>query len=66
MFKRYLNYEFQNIEYQVGNRFSLADFVWETLYSGNYVNFILTHEQNCVIFQYDFDYIKCSKTFLIA
>jgi hypothetical protein len=38
MFKRYLNYELQNIENEVRNRFSLAEFVGETLYSGNYVN----------------------------
>jgi hypothetical protein len=42
MFKRYLNYELQNIENEVGNWFSLAEFVGETLYSGNYVNFILS------------------------
>jgi hypothetical protein len=46
MFKRYLNYELQNIENEVGNWFSLAEFVGETLYSGNYVNFILSPEQN--------------------
>jgi hypothetical protein len=46
MLKKYLNYELQNIEYEAGNRFSLAEFVGETLYSGNYMNFILTHEQN--------------------
>jgi len=66
MFKRYLNCEFQNIEYHVGNRFSQAEFVGETLYSGNCVNFILTHEQNCVIYEYVFDHIKCSKRFLIV
>ena len=52
MLKKYLNYELQNIEYEAGNRFSLAEFVGETLYSGNYMNFILTHEQNCFIFKY--------------
>ena len=26
----------------------------------------LTYEQNCIIFKYVFDYIKCSKRFLIA
>jgi len=32
IFNKYLlNYAFQNIEYQVGNGFSLAEFVWETL-----------------------------------
>jgi hypothetical protein len=32
MFNKYLlNYEFQNIEYQVSNEFSLAEFGWETL-----------------------------------
>jgi hypothetical protein len=66
MLKRYLNYEIQNIENQVGNRFSLAENVAETLYSGNYVNFILTHEQNCIIFNYVFDYFECSKRFIIV
>jgi hypothetical protein len=66
MFQRYLNYELQNIENEVGNRFSLAEFVGETLYSGNYVNFILSHEQNCITCKYVFDYINCSKRFLIV
>ena len=48
------------------NRFSLAEFVGETLYSGNYMNFILTHEQNCIIFKYVLDHIKYSKRFLIV
>jgi hypothetical protein len=26
----------------------------------------LTYEQNCIIFKYVFDYIKCSKRFLIV
>ena len=31
IFSKYLlNYEFQNIEYQVSNGFLLAEFVWET------------------------------------
>jgi hypothetical protein len=50
MFKRYLNYEFQNIKYQVDNRFSLAEFAWDILY-----------EQNCIVYKCVFDYIKCSK-----
>ena len=66
MFKRYLNYELQNIENEVGNWFSLAEFVGETMYSGNYVNFILSPEQNCIIYKYVFDYINCSKRFLIV
>ena len=66
MLKKYLNYELQNIEYEAGNRFSIAEFVGETLYSGNYVNFILSHEQNCIICKYVFDYINCSKRFLIV
>jgi hypothetical protein len=40
MFNKYLlNYEFQNIEYQVSNEFSLAEFGWETLLWEDYVNF---------------------------
>ena len=66
MLKKYLNYELQNIEYEAGNRFSLAEFVGETLYSGNYMNFNLTHEQNCNMFKYVFDHIKYSKRFLIV
>jgi hypothetical protein len=62
MFKRYLNYELQNIENEVRNRFSLAEFVGETLYSGNYMNFILTHEQNCIIFKYVFQFVKIMKS----
>ena len=51
MFKRYLNYEFQNIEYQVDNRFSLlADFAWNIL-----------NEHNFIVNKYIFDYMKCSK-----
>ena len=29
-------------------------------------NVILTYEQNCIIFKYVFDYIKCPKRFLIV
>jgi hypothetical protein len=29
-------------------------------------NVNLTYEQNCIIFKYAFDYIKCSKRFLIT
>jgi hypothetical protein len=29
-------------------------------------NVNLTYEQNCIIFEYVFDYIKCSKRFLIT
>ena len=29
-------------------------------------NVNLTYEQNCMIFKYIFDYIKCSKRFLIV
>ena len=50
MFKRYLNQEFQNIEYQVANQFLPADFAWDTLY-----------EQNCIVYKYVFDYMKCLK-----
>ena len=40
MFNKYsLNYEFQNIEYQVSNGCSLAAFAWETLLWEDYVNF---------------------------
>ena len=59
--QRYLNYEFQNIEYQVGNWFSLVENAGETLYLGNYASFILTYEQNCIIFKYVFAHINCSK-----
>jgi hypothetical protein len=32
MFKKcFLNYELQNIEYQVGSGFSPAEFIWEIL-----------------------------------
>ena len=49
MFKEYLDQEFQNIEYQVDNQFSLADFAWDTLY-----------EQICIVYRYVFDYMNCS------
>jgi hypothetical protein len=29
-------------------------------------NVNLAYEQNCIIFKYDFDYVKCSKRFLIV
>ena len=32
----------------------------------NNINDNLTYEQNCIIFKYVFDYIKCSKRFLIV
>jgi hypothetical protein len=66
MFQRYLNYELQNIENEVGNRFSLAEFVGETLYSGKYVNFILSMNKIVSFVNIFFDYINCSKRFLIV